>query len=201
MCPPKDKSGQIAREQAKRNQARIDAGTARVDEVFGRFGDPFFEAQEDAYTQNFLPQLDRQFDRAHETSVKRLAGRGQLDGSAGARVLGDLQRQFQSERAGIASRAFDHSRRTRGNLESARSGVLQQVRAGAAPAEAASQARVAASQASAQGDFSPLGDVFADAINQFGTAALLQQRGFAGTGIDRLNPARQTAGSSSRVVR
>lgn len=197
MCKPKDKSGQIAREAEEKRQREIAAGRSEVNDVFGRYDDSFFKQREDEYASHYMPQVEDQFRTAHESSVKRLAGRGALDSSAGARILGELAARHKGARSDVASQAYSHGQQTRNNILGARNDVLAQVESGLSPTSARSMAQTEAGRHSAASEYSPLGDLFATALNQFGTAAILQQEGFHGTGIPGLNPKRE---KSMRVV-
>lgn len=203
MCGgPKDNSAEIARQQEQKRQARIAAGRSEVDQTLSGFDDDFFKQRSDEYAAHYLPQVDRQFEDARDTSVKGLARQGALGSSWGARMMADLSRAYETNRGDIANRAVDTARQTRSSIEGVRGDLYGQLEAGLSPGDAASRAALAAEQYQTASDYSPLGDLFAGQLGQFGNAAILQQQGYRGTGLNFLNPGgtKRTTTPSNRVV-
>ena len=202
VCQPKDNSAKIARQQEQERQARIAAGRGQVDQTLSGFDDDFFNRRADEYAGHYMPQVDRQFEDARDTSVKGLARQGSLGSSWGAKMMSDLSRTYETSRSDVANRAVDKSRQARQGIEGVRGDLYGQLEAGLSPGDAANRAALAAEQYQTASDYSPLGDIFAGQLGQFGNAAILQQQGFRGTGVGLLNPGgAQKAAPSNRVVR
>ena len=202
MCQPKDNSAEIARRQEEERQRRIAAARGEVDQTLAGFDDDFFSSRSDEYAGHYLPQVDRQFEDARDTSVKGLARQGSLGSSWGAKMMADLSRTYETSRGDVANRAVDAGRQARSGIEGVRGDLYSQVDAGLSPGDAANRAALAAEQYQTAGDYSPIGDIFAGQLGQFGNAAIMQQQGYRGTGIGVLDPKRpkQATGSSNKVV-
>jgi hypothetical protein len=113
MCfgkPPEDNSAQIARQQEDERRARVSQGTAKVDEAFSRFDQPYYEGVGKAYQDYYAPQLDRQYQKARDQLTYSLADSGGLASTA-ARAWSRPRRP--------RSPALAHSPRRRSSLRSA----------------------------------------------------------------------------------
>lgn len=200
---PQDNSAAIARQQEEARQARINAGRTSIDETFGGFNDDYYNQYRDAYTANYEPQLTDQYRRAYERATLGLAGSGNLNSSAGAGVLGDLARELARQRTQMANNAQGAANDLRGRVESTRGQLYDQNRASADPSATATLATTQAESLRAPQVFSPLANVFADLINNAGSALSLEARGYPGLRTGFFNngttPAYSRAGSG-RIV-
>lgn len=191
-------------EQAERQrQQNIQAGIGSIDQAFGQFNDPFFDAQRQAFMQANTPQLDEQYARARDELTALLAGRGTLESTVGADQFGQLENRFQTARGDLANRALEFVSGIRGRVNDTRNNLLTMVNAGGDPsgiaARAAGEATTLARTAT-QVPTQPLGSVFGAAL-QAGLPAL--QGG--GTGAPRVQargvtPTLPTGGGSLNVV-
>ena len=200
---PADNSGEIARQQEAARQARINAGRASIDETFSGFNDDYYNQYRDAYTANYEPQLEDQYRRAYERATLGLAGSGNLNSSAGAGVLADLTRELARQRTQVANNAQSAVNDLRGRVEQSRQSLYDQNRASADPSATATLAGAQAESLRAPQTFSPLGNVFADLLNNAGTVLSLEARSYPGlrTGLfnNRTTPAYSTQGSGYNV--
>lgn len=107
MCffggPPEDNSAALARQAEEERQGRITQGTGQVNQTFSKFDDSFFDGVSKASNDFFLPQVQDQFEAARRKLVLGLGGRGTLNGSSGARQLGDLTKSFETQNASFAN--------------------------------------------------------------------------------------------------
>jgi hypothetical protein len=184
MCfagsPPKDNSAEIARQQEAERQDRINAGRAKIDETFGQFNEPFFDERQKSYTGYFMPQLDDQYHDTRRKAVLSLARTGNLNSGSGARQLGDLQEQYELNRGAIADKSLDFGNQARTSVENARQDLYTTNRASADPSGAAASALSRAGTLTTAPAFSPLGNVFADFINNISRGVKFEREGLRG---------------------
>lgn len=190
-----------ARKAEARRQKLIAEGRYQVDQALSGFDPAFFSGIADAYTANYLPQLDDQFSDAQALTTKRLASQGILNSSMSDKKSADLAEAYNFERQGIASRGVDAANAARNTIEQSRADLYGQLDAGASPATAAAGAATAAAQARQQASYSPLGDVFGNLLNQaaYGMMAYPVQQPGASTA--RGGSLSFTPRSSSREIR
>jgi hypothetical protein len=201
MSPPKDNSAQIARQAEERRQADIKAGTEQVNDVFAQFDDDYFSGVQKASNEYYLPGVDNQYEDARRKLVLNLGGAGTLNGSAGARKLGALDEDYAKKKADYANQGVTLAQQYRGDVESNRMDILNQLSASANPSAAAAAANARAQSLTAPPAFSPIGNLFGD-LAQYGANNLAIEATGRGPGFNTglfNNPARSGAGSS-RVV-
>jgi hypothetical protein len=160
MGAPSDNSAEIAREADAARQARIDQGTAHINEQFAAFDDPYFQGVQQSALDFFNPDLDKQAENTRETLIKNLARSGNLDSSFGAETFGDLDEETARQRAAVADKARAAMTDARGRVENERGQLINQLSATADPAAAAAASAAAAQSLSAPPQFEPLGDLF-----------------------------------------
>lgn len=178
MCYPSQHDNSAA-EQARRaeqqRQAAINAGTAKVNDVFSKFDDDYYAGIERASNDYYLPQVEDQYEDARKKLVLQLGRTGRIDGSSGARELGELDERYQTQRADIANRGVTAANEYRGKVEQNRSDVLSQLYASADPSAAATTAAARAESLTAPPAFSALGNLFGDLVRQGGTALAVEK--------------------------
>lgn len=135
-------ANRIARQQMEEQKAReaqrraaLSQGTAAIDAAFAPFDDNFYGSQRTAYTSNYMPELDRQFQDAQKQLIYGLSSAGQLNST----LATDKQRRLSEERAGyerqINSKADDFVRSNRANQEATRTNLLSQLTATEDPSQ------------------------------------------------------------------
>lgn len=160
-----------ARADEAARQARIRQGTASIDKNFSGFDDGFYANRAKAYTNFANPQLADQYARTQQNLTYNLARQGLTASSEAARNAGELQRQYNDNRAQIAAKGMDAANDARQQVEQNRSELISQLNATGDPAAAASGALNRASVLSQQQSFSPLGQLFANTTGLLGNAA------------------------------
>lgn len=197
--PPKDNSAEIARQKEEQRRANIAEGRSAIDAEFAQFDDPYFDNIRTGYLDFYQPQLTDQFNDARRKAILSLAGVGNLNTSAGARRLGDLQELYAKNTAMLGDRAIGAANRARGDIESARSDLYAQNRAAADPSAAASSAVARSGTLTAPPVYDALGPVFASFINDIGTGLRAERAGYRGLGTGLFNQASRGAGSSKVI--
>lgn len=198
--PPQDNSAEIARQQEAERQARVTQGQQAVDTAFTPFNDEFFSGLSDANKAYYQPQLDDQFAEARRKLTLALARSGNLTSSAGIRQTGQLQKAFQDNSALIANNATSAAAEARGKINQQRSQLYSQNLTAADPSLASTSAAASAATLQAPPVFSPLGNVFADILNNAATGVTLSKQGYPGIAPSLFNSG-TTGSGSSRVVK
>jgi hypothetical protein len=167
---------------------------ANIDSTFGQFNDPFYAGLRKRYTDYYYPQVDDQAGRARDKMIFGLTRKGILNSDAGAEELARLNTEAQRQRDAVTSGGQSFADKAKGDVESARNDLVNQLNLSADPAAAASSAIARASVLNAAPAFSPLGDLFGDLTNLYATNAIARARaGGGGTSLF-------TTGPSARIV-
>ncbi len=188
---------EVARQSEERRAARIREGTASINTQFDRFGSDFFQGIEQKALDFFNPQLQDQFSDTKEGLVKNLARSGNLTGSVGVRRLGELTEALAKQQAQVGNKARSIGLAAKGDVESNRAQLIQNLAASADPFAAAQAAAASAASISAPAEFTPLGDVFTKFANLATPQIAAARQGFRNPVSGFFGP--QT--SSATVVR
>lgn len=151
------------REHSRQND--IGLGKIGIDKAFTKFGDQYYNGYKSDYSGYYDPQLDRQYKEAVGKTTAALADRGVLDSSVGANNFGDLARQNAEAKTNIANEGLDAANKLRGTVENAKSSLYSLNEASADPQAINAQAIGQATSLVAPPQYSPLGQVFASALN------------------------------------
>lgn len=155
------------RELQRQNDVSI--GRIGVDKSFKQFDDGYYDKYKKSYTDYYTPELDRQYDRVVGKTVASLADRGVLESSTANDSLADLARENTDARTGIANEAVDAAKKLRGQVENSKSNLYSLNEASANPQAVNAQAVGSATSLVAPPTYSPLGQVFASALNSLGS--------------------------------
>lgn len=159
-----DASAEMERREISR-QHDVNLGKIGIDKAFAGFGDDYYGGYRNDFTSYYNPQLDLQYGRAVDKTTANLAERGMLESSVGAQKFADLSRQNAEARTNIANEALDASNKLRGQVENAKSSLYSLNEASADPQAINAQAIGQATALVAPPTYSPLGEVFASALN------------------------------------
>lgn len=169
MCLPKpktDTSGERARQEEQARQNRIRQGRSRIDDAFGRFDDSFYTGLRTAYDDYYLPQFDRQYQKAREATVFDLSRRGMLNRSSTSDDrFGDLLEHANTQREGIINSGFDEVNRHRSRVSQEKTNLYAQNTAAADPSQANAAALAAVGGLTETPAYSPLGEMFGSFLN------------------------------------
>jgi hypothetical protein len=167
---------QKLKKQEKKREADVRTGQDRIDQAFRPFNDKYYNQYKSDYTGYYFPQLERQYNEANGHSAASLAERGLGESTVGAAQLGDLFRQYGDQRTQIANQAADAATALRGNVEKTKTDLYTLNQASADPQGINARARGEASALVAPQAYSPLGNVFASALDPIAQAAAARGR-------------------------
>lgn len=160
---------EAARKKEEERQARITAGTAKIDQTFGQFDNNFFNARKNEYMGYYQPQLDEQFKGAQDDLTFAFARNGTLNSSMAAQKQADLQSKYDVEKAGILSNANSVVDDMRSKFNSEKSTLVSQLQA-TGDADRVSNEALARTQQlfNQRPQYSALGDIFGGVANAIG---------------------------------
>lgn len=120
--------------KAANSRAYADGRSAIIDQVTGAL-DTAYAPFDNSYYQTFAEKMlaatrggvDKQFSEDRRTARLGLANRGNLNSSAGARVLGTVQDKYRGALGEKAAGASDAAERLRGEIENSKKSALAQL--------------------------------------------------------------------------
>jgi hypothetical protein len=151
-----------ARREEEARKAKVEAGTARINDIFSQFGDEFYKKRYDAYMNYYTPQLADQFGDAQKNLTFALANAGTLNSTVAADKQAELQKAYDAQRASIVSQAEADRSQAQTDTQSRKSALISQLNT-TADADAAANSALAQSKivASSAPQYDTLGNVFA----------------------------------------
>lgn len=180
-------------------QANVNIGKANIDTNFKQFDDAYYGKYKDAYKGNYIPQIEKQYTSAVGKMIAALAGRGMDRSSVGAAKQGELAEDYVDAKTTIAGEADTAANTLRTNVEGAKSNLYALNSASADPAAANAQALGQAKTLVAPPQYSPLGEVFASALQPFNNYQAAQNNTPLRTYSSPFNTAKKSG--SSTVVK
>lgn len=200
MCfsrsPPQDNSAALARQQAAEREAKITQGKQSIDQAFGVFDPQYYQKYQDAFVDNYNPQIDKQFGIARQELTYNLARKGTLDSTPGQKSFGDLVSTYVDARRDIGSRAVDATNQLRTGVEDQKTSLYSQNSASADPALASIQALSRAGSMQTPAPYSPLGDMFSGLVDSAGSYYAGRNQGLPGGYARRFAPGATLPGGS-----
>lgn len=151
-------------DREKKRQEDILAGRNAIDAAFARFNDDYYDQYAQDYLSYYYPQIDEQFARAQGKTHAALVDRGLTQSSIGANSFADLLSQRLAQRTQVANDAANQAGQLRANVEQTKSNLYSLNEAAADPAAANARATAEATALVAPPTYSPLGQIFATAI-------------------------------------
>src|SRR5690348_16332000 len=139
-------------------QATVTQDMNAINNGFSGFNDSYFNNIGQKYQDYANPQLADQYQTAGDQLKYALSREGILGSSEGARQLGELQKQYNTDQQGIIDTGNQYANTARSNVQSAKDNLVSQANAATDPnaINSAVTARVPGLQALPA--FSPLGD-------------------------------------------
>lgn len=162
----RQRDAEMKREEEKRQKA-IAEGKENIDAAFGSFNDDYYSGYTNDYTNFYFPTLDDQFSQAKATLIAALAGKGTLESSIGADALANLSEVNDKERTRIGNEAENATAALRGNVEKAKTGLYALNESSADPQGINARAIGEASSLTGPAQYTPLGEVFAAALQPY----------------------------------
>jgi len=190
-----DGGAAAARKREEERQARVDAGAAEIEEVFGQFDEDFYDKRRTALMDYERPQIKDQYKDALGQLAFALARSGLTNSSVGATRRAKGQKDLAFELQESASRGDRSASDAKGAINTAKQALLTNNVALADPTQAASAAISSAEQKNALPKYEPLMDLFADLTEGLATQADLERRN-----KNRYNTGLFSPSGSSRTV-
>lgn len=165
------------------SEGKLYSGTENT----GGFNDDFYAGRRQAYLDYATPQLEDQYGNAQKQLVFSLDRGGNLDSTARAEKMSELQKLYDIQKQQVADKALSSETQARNAVEDARSNLISMLNVTGDAEGAASQALARSEALSAPAEYSPLNQLFVDFTNGLGTQAA-QERAFnAGGPAPRYN--------------
>lgn len=166
-------------------QQNIASGTSSINHwLDDTFTPDFYGKRAQAYRDFAQPQLENEYEKARRALVFALSNSGLTRSTAAATPLGELERQYGTQRQQMEDRARQYADEARSGVEQARQGLISTLNQTGDAGQAYEGARTQVPVLAAVPAFNPIGQVFSDIAGTVGTArnaALARQIGTAGT--------------------
>lgn len=201
-----------ARAEEEARQARVARGMGHIRSVFegGSHTDgdgntstyegfePMLAQREEAQRNYYLPQLDRERERAQDNLTYSLARAGLLTSTTAGERQGELSEQYGLRRGQVLADIASDLAGTRQNINQQRAGIESALRASGDASAAANQAlSTAVTFRNDMPTLSPIGNVFYGVSEGIGAA----NRAAEVDRIRRMSTPRPLNSNSGRVVR
>jgi len=158
-----------AREEEEERQARITEGVERIDGIFDQFGDDYYSDRRSAYEGYYLPQIEDQYSDAQDNVTYALARSGTLKSTMAGDKMADLLKDYNDQRAAVASNANADVQNAKSRIARQRSNLIQQLNSTGDASRTANEALSQATQLyEEQPEYNPIGDIFAGAASGIG---------------------------------
>lgn len=157
------------RQQEKQRQKRIREGMTKIDEVFGKFNDDFYDQRNKAYTDFATPQLEDQYSTQRDGLTFALARGGNLASSLSADKRSDLAKDFSLQKQNVLDQGLDYANQGRADVQQQKTSLVSLLQASADPDAAANLAQSQAINLSQRPAFSSLGQVLQNAAAGIGS--------------------------------
>jgi hypothetical protein len=162
MCFSSGDGGAAARARADEDarQARIKAGTEKINQTFSQFDDSFYQKRADDFKAFSAPEAERQYKDANRDLLFNLARSGNLASSERARQMGVVDRERDMAAMRIADKGQEYANNARQQVEQNRTDLINQTMASGDDTLAANQARQRVGMLSSSPAFAGLGSLF-----------------------------------------
>jgi hypothetical protein len=154
--------------QEAERQAKIRQGQGVIDKNYAQFNDGYYDKFKKSYAGYYNPQLDTQYADAKDKMIAQLAGKGMLESSVGAGLLGKAEKTYGDEKARIAGAAGDEANNLKSKVEKSKTNLYSINQSSADPQGISARATGEASALAAPSSFSPLGEIFSGLLNTYG---------------------------------
>lgn len=165
-----------ARADEQARQERIRTGTTEIGKIFdSQFTDEFFTGQRDSFVDYNMPQLEEQKADAGKQLLFAMDRSGNTESSARAGLSGELEKRAGLQRQSVLDEGQNFANQTRGNVESARGDLVSMLNVTGDAQGAANSALARSAALSQPGNFSPIGNLFADFTGGLGVQAAAER--------------------------
>lgn len=159
--------GGMAASQEKKRQGLITEGTAAVDKAYAGFTPSFYDQRSQAYQNFAMPELGNQYRDTRNSLVFGMANKGLLGGSAAREANSNLNRKMSEGKQQIVDTGKQQAQGLQQQVEASKTSLLNNVYAGADPANATQQATATAAGFTPASTFAPMANMFGTIANQY----------------------------------
>jgi hypothetical protein len=159
----------------RRRQYEVKGGRQNIDKAYTQYGDDYYNDYKQDYTDYYFPQLEQQFGDATGKLTATLAGRGMKNSTVGIDAVGDLTQENIRARTAIGNEAQDATQKLRGTVENSKTNLYALNESAADAAGINARAIGEATALVAPPAYSPLGQVFAAALQPWANYSAARQ--------------------------
>jgi hypothetical protein len=152
-----------AKQKEAERQARLTSGTTAINQLFdaGGFNDAFFNKYNQAQLDYTTPQLTDQYQRARDKLTYDLSRAGQLRSRVAGADLGQIEKEYATNQAGVTAAADQQTRALRDQIANNKQQAINQLYSTEDPTVAANSATGMVQQAAiATPNLQPLNAMF-----------------------------------------
>lgn len=163
---------EAARKEEEARQARIKAGMDKLDDAFSQFDDDFYNGRKSAYLDFYTPQLEDAYKKGQDELTFAFARNGTLNSTAAADKFADLLKDYEVNKASIASQADADVTNLKSRIAGEKSSLASQLNA-TGDADRVSNEALGRTQVlfNERPTYNPLGDIFTGVANGVGNYA------------------------------
>lgn len=190
---------QEARVREEERQARLKTGAQAINKIFdesginnafGGFNDAFYDNYTQAQNDYYLPDVQRQYDKARENLTFDLARAGLGSSSVAGDQVADLLYQNQNNVAAVRAKSDAGTADLRQRVAQEKANALSQLYATEDPTMASNNALASAKAVSnSKPELNPLGDIFKLAVIGGGQFASAYGNPYNGVGSNQTRKA------------
>lgn len=155
------------KQQEAERKANITAGRQKIDTAFTGFDDNYYDGYKQSYLDYYNPQLDKQFGDTNRSLTYKLADRGVLESSVGAESIADLFKKYSDEKANVTGAATDAANTLKSKVQDTKTNLYSLNESASDPETVAAAAAGQASAIAQPQSYSPISNVFADALTSW----------------------------------
>ena len=149
-----------AAEAEARRQAKVDAGLKRIEEVFGRYDQDFYDRSQDAYLDYYEPQLEDKYKKGLQDLKYALARGGRFGSSTEVGRKAQAAQDMGFQKQELASGAIQAADASEAAVNAAKKEMTNLNQINANPDLAASLSNQQAGVLNQPAKYDPLLDVF-----------------------------------------
>jgi hypothetical protein len=192
---PEDQYAKAKADEEAR-QAEVDKGIDEIEDVFGQYGQDFYDKRSDAYMNYQAPQLKDQYKEGLKELQFALARGGRLNSSTEVAKKAGAAQDLEFQRQEMAGRAMQAAADSKGAVADAKEKMIKLNLANADPDLAASLSAAQSRLINQPAKYDQLTDVFGDITEGLASRQELENRRKI---RDRINAFDQGSGSGTIV--
>jgi hypothetical protein len=155
---------QDLKKQEKKRQQQVLKGQGNIDAAFAEYDDDYYNGFKEDYLDYYTPQIQREFSNTRAKLFSGLFERGIGESTVSAAKTADLQRRRDEELTNAANQGTDAANALRAKVEGEKTNLYALNQASADPKGINARALGSATALAAPQSYSPIGQVFASAL-------------------------------------